>query len=55
MSILAFLYGVRDGFEQIHLSMGLTWEDDQDANESYDHGANVGEWIAQHITPWRNR
>lgn len=44
----AFNEGVRDGYKQGVLQSGITWSDGDDPdydklNESYDHGANVGE------------
>ena len=40
---LAYDLGVQDGLENPHdLSMGMTWEDDQDMNEAYDRGVNAG-------------
>ena len=42
--IRPFLLGLRDGWRQPYeLSMGITWDDDQDANEAYDRGANWGQ------------
>lgn len=41
-----FLLGVIDGVEQGELSSGITWEDCDDCNQAYDHGANVGEALA---------
>lgn len=41
---LAYNLGVQDGLESPHdLSMGMTWEDDQDMNEAYDRGVNPGQ------------
>lgn len=52
----AFLLGVRDGLESPYdLSMGLTWEHDQLANERYDLGVNVGMALAityQNLCTW---
>jgi hypothetical protein len=47
VKIRPFLLGLRDGFEQGELSSGLTWDDDQGANEAYDRGANWGERFAR--------
>lgn len=44
--IRCYLLGLKDGYEQGQLSSGLTWEDCQDCNESYDRGANAGEWLS---------
>lgn len=48
----AYWLGVRDGFDQVQLSSGLTWDEDGDSNESYDRGANAGEALAR-LTFWR--
>jgi hypothetical protein len=44
----AFWLGVKDGWAQPHdLSMGLTWDDRDDLNLSYDRGANVGQFLGR--------
>lgn len=46
LRIRPFLLGVRDGWQQpFELSSGMTWDDDQGANEFYDCGVNVGQFI----------
>ena len=41
---LAYDLGFRDGLAQPYeLSMGMTWPDDQEMNESYDRGVNAGQ------------
>jgi hypothetical protein len=41
---LAYDLGFRDGLAQPHeLSVGMTWSDDQEMNESYDRGVNAGQ------------
>jgi hypothetical protein len=43
----AFILGLCDGCAQPDdLTSGLTWPDDQDNNEAYDHGVNVGQATA---------
>jgi hypothetical protein len=43
----AYAAGYIDGHEASqrgeHLSMGMTWGDNQDFNEAYDHGVNVAQ------------
>lgn len=40
---LAYDLGVKDGeADGESFSMGMTWDDDQDMNEAYDRGVNVG-------------
>ena len=40
--------GVVDGLRQPYdLSSGMTWDDDQDANEAYDAGVNIGQALAR--------
>lgn len=49
----AFRLGVVDGWREPHcLSSGMTWDDDQDKNEAYDTGANVGQFLR---SPLRNQ
>lgn len=44
---MAYDLGVLDGVESPHdLSMGMTWDDDQDMNEAYDRGVNDGQAVA---------
>lgn len=44
--IPAWWQGVRDGWEQPHeLTSGITWDDDQDRNEAYDRGVNLGQFV----------
>ena len=41
-----WLLGFRDGWKQPYeLSMGRTWDHDQDANEAYDRGVNAGQRV----------
>jgi hypothetical protein len=41
---LAWRIGFKDGWESPrHLSMGMTWENSEEANEAYDQGANWGQ------------
>lgn len=42
--INCYRLGIRDGLKN---DLGITWEDDDSKNESYDAGANVGETIAR--------
>mgnify|MGYP001602609043 CR=1 FL=1 len=42
----AFVEGVKDGYRQRELCIGITWDNDPDNNEAYDIGANVGEFFA---------
>jgi len=40
----AWLLGVRAGLaEPVELTFGLTWDDDQGMNESFDRGVNWGQ------------
>ena len=42
----AFTTGVVDGWEQPYeLTCGLTFVDNQTANEVYDHGVNLGQFM----------
>jgi hypothetical protein len=46
-----YLLGLRDGFESPHdLGSGLTWDDD-DANEAYDRGVNLGQLVGRVTLP----
>lgn len=52
--VKAFARGVRDGFDQVELRVGVTWDaradrDYAQLNERYDQGANVGEALARFI------
>jgi hypothetical protein len=48
----AWKLGYRDGRENAHdLSMGRTWNDNDDANESYDRGVNAGQLVARLFGP----
>jgi hypothetical protein len=44
MKIKAWRFGVRDGIDSPNaLEFGMTYERDEDANEWYDRGVNVGQ------------
>lgn len=44
--VYAYVQGFRDGFESpSELGSGLTWEDNDTANEVYDTGANHGQIV----------
>lgn len=46
----AWALGFRDGRQAPHdLSSGITWDDDQDMNESYDAGANAGQVVGRMV------
>lgn len=54
MRIRPYIYGIKDGLSSPYdLSSGITWENDQSANEAYDAGANVGQLIGKVISETR--
>ena len=46
-TVKVWVLGFKDGWSQPHdLSMGITW-DNQDLNETYDKGVNLGQWVGK--------
>jgi len=45
-----FWLGLNDGYNQPYdLTMGLSWDDNQDKNEAYDHGATLGQFLGRRV------